>query len=69
MRRDRSKDEELFDCKQRQHLDDVICLYPANSLTVTVFLTNKCRSHQLFYSTFGEIYSVIERELGLSIPD
>lgn len=68
MTRDRSKDNELFRCAISHEVEYVSELYE-NKKTVLAFLFNKCDGHQIFYSTFLEIYEMIEKELGFPIPD
>lgn len=68
MTRDRSKDEELFKCSFRHELEYVAGLYE-HKYTVLAFLSNLCDGHQIYYSTYQEIYELIEEEFGFPIPD
>lgn len=68
MERDKAKDDELFNCSQQHELEYVAGLYE-NGNTVHVFLSNKCKGHQIFFSTHDEVYKLIEEELGFPVPE
>lgn len=67
MGRNKSKDDEYFNCSQSHEFDYVASLY-SNSSKVKEFLKEKCRSGAINYSTHYEVYKLIEKELGYAIP-
>lgn len=67
MARDKKKDDKFFNCSQGHENYYVSNLYD-NSDKVSKFLTNKCASNEINYSTHMEVYKLIEKELGYSIP-
>jgi hypothetical protein len=68
MKRDKAKDDILFNCRKLHELDYVASLYK-NSAVVRMFLKSKCQGHQLFYSTHQEVYELIKEELEFAIPE
>lgn len=68
MGRDKSRDDKFFNCKQ-EHEDHYVANLYSDSKKVSDFLEKKCASSAIKYSTHKEVYDLIKRELGLSIPD
>lgn len=67
MDRDLAKDNEIFNCGYPNQLKYVSNLYE-DSHKIETFLSLMCVSRKIFSKTYFEIYQLIEKELGFSIP-
>lgn len=67
MTRDNKKDDIEFKCHQDSELNYVASLYE-DKLIVKAFLIGNCKIRSIKYFTYVEIYKLIEKELGYSIP-
>ena len=67
MPRNKSKDDNYFNCSQEHELDYVSGLYP-DKQKVYNFLIQKCKDNTIHYSTHMEIYKLIRNQLGYLIP-
>lgn len=68
MARDKKKDDLYFNCSQEHEFDYVSGLY-ANEGKVHKFLKEKCEDGTINYLTHLQVYELIKKELGYSIPD
>jgi len=68
MRRNKEKDDLHFSYSQLRELLDVASLYEEEP-RVFAFLRHSCQSGQLRYSTYMDVYELIETEFGFPIPD
>lgn len=68
MKRNKEKDNKLFNCRQDYELRYVASLY-ADSSTVYGFLKTKCHEGRVRNLTHTEVYKLINKELGFDIPD
>lgn len=70
MARDRSRDNRLFNCEQQHEHDYVVGLYNVDKRPgIRSFLTNACRQNLIYHSTHQQVYELIKKNLGYSIPD
>lgn len=69
MARDKAKDDKYFNCSQESERRYVSGLYAPNGLRVETFLTSKCASNAIKYSTHMQVYRLIQSELGYPIPN
>lgn len=67
MARDKSKDDQYFNCSQEHELNYVACLYP-DKQGVLNFLKENCANKVIHYSKHSEVYKLIERKLGYPLP-
>ena len=67
MARDKAKDDKHFNCSEEHEFNYVSGLYPDKD-KVYSFLKKKCQSNAIKYSTHLEVYELIKKELGYSIP-
>lgn len=69
MARDKSKDDTLFNCAQQYEHDYVVGLYNLGQRPfVRTFLKNGCASNTIYHSTHFQVYQLIQKNLGYSIP-
>ena len=68
MRRNKEKDDLHFNCSLIRELLDVASLYEEEP-RVFAFLRQTCQYGKLRYSTYLEVYELIETEFGFPIPD
>ena len=69
MARDKAKDDKHFNCEQKHELDYVSGLYPNHEAEVLTLLIKWCKNNTIKYSTHKEVYELIKKELGYSIPN
>ncbi len=67
MGRDKSKDDEYFNCSQEHEFNYVSGLYEDKN-KVYDFLKDKCKDGTIKYSRHYKVYELIEKELGYPIP-
>lgn len=68
MARDKSRDDELFNCSQEFEHRYVYNLYPGNKEKVRVFLKRKCDDRTIKNFTHMQVYQLIKKKLDLPIP-
>ena len=68
MARDKAKDDKFFNCQQ-EHEDHYVANLYSDSKKVSEFLEEKCNSGEIKYSTHKQVYEMIKKELGFSIPN
>jgi hypothetical protein len=70
MARDKSKDDNLFNCAQDYEHNYVAGLYSLDKRpNVRHFLLNGCASKLINHSTHHKVYQLIHQHLGYPIPD
>ena len=67
MARDKAKDDKYFNCSQEHEINYVAGLYTSRQEVVS-FLRRKCNDGTIHYYTHMQVYQLIQRELGYSIP-
>ncbi len=67
MGRDKARDDKHVNCSQDYELEYIANLY-SDSRKVKDFLVRKCNDSTIHYSTNMEVYKLIKKELGYSIP-
>ena len=67
MARDKAKDEKFFNCSEDYEIDYVAAQY-ANKQKVKDFIILKCKAGVIKYMTHKQLYELIQKELGYSIP-
>jgi hypothetical protein len=67
MARDKAKDDSLFNCGQDWELKYVASHY-SDKDKVYNFLKKKCGSDEIYHFTHKQVYELIKKELGYSIP-
>lgn len=67
MARDKAKDDKFFNCDQEHEKNYVAGLYP-DKQKVYDYLTLDCLLNNIKNSTHLEVYKLIERKLGYSMP-
>jgi len=65
MARDKSRDDEFFNCSQEHEFDYVANQYPGNEDRVKKFLKSACASGRIRYMTHKKVYELIREALGL----
>lgn len=68
MARDKSKDDNLFNCSQSWEVNLVANHYGTNKEKVSDFLRKSCANNTIKNSTHLEVYQLIKRDLRLDIP-
>lgn len=70
MSRDKSKDDNLFNCAQQYEHDYVAGLYSIDRRpSVRTFLSNGCQNNTIYHATHKRVYELIKEKLGYAIPD
>ncbi|HIC3280322.1 TPA: hypothetical protein ACW4KA_001942, partial [Campylobacter jejuni] len=65
MARDKSKDDNLFNCSQDYEHDHVVRQYPKEYQDkIRDFLKKACQNKKIYHSKHKEVYDLIEKELG-----
>ncbi len=67
MARNKSKDDEMFNCSQDYELDQVASHYGSNKQQVIKMLEQACSDNLISGSTHKEVYELIEIKLKLSL--
>lgn len=67
MSRDPNKDEQYFNCREIDELNDLTALYE-HTLVVRKFIINRCQTGRMSYRTRKDVYALIEKELGFPEP-
>lgn len=67
MSRDKQKDDQYFNCREIDELNDLTALYE-HTLVVRKFLINRCQTGRISYRTRKDVYALIEKELGFPEP-
>ncbi len=68
-RRNRAKDELLFDCKLKAEHDYVTSLYePSERPYVRLVLRQACEEGKLKYATHMEVYQLVNEKLSQPVP-
>jgi hypothetical protein len=67
MARDKAKDDLLFNCSQDHELNYVSGLY-AEKTKVKQFLIDNCKNGVIKNYTHKQVYELIQKKLGYSIP-
>ena len=68
MARDKSKDDKHFNCSQEHEFKYVSGLYEEKK-EVYDYLKEKCDDDSISYSTHMEVYEMIKKDLGYSVPN
>ncbi len=68
MAREKSKDDDLFNCSQEHEKKYVSYSYGDKHEPVYAFLEKACLEKTIRYSTHMEVYELIESHLGFPIP-
>lgn len=69
MARDKARDDKYFNCFQEHEVQYVCNLYPYDRERVRAYIKKSCSSGSLKYVTHKRLYELIQRDLGLSIPN
>lgn len=69
MARDKSKDDNLFNCSQSWEVNLVANHYGTNKEKVADFLRKSCANNTIKNSTHMEVYQLIKKEFDYAIPD
>ena len=67
MGRDKARDDKFFNCSQ-EHEDHYVANLYSNPKEVSHLLEIMCQINEINYSTHLEVYKMIQKELGYSIP-
>ena len=64
----KTRDDQFFDCSNKEEHIYVSNLYGNRKTVVAAFLKDKCRSSVIEFSTHLDVYELIELKLGYPIP-
>ena len=67
MSRDTQKDDQYFNCREIDELNDLAALYE-HRLVVRKFIINRCQTNRMSYRTRKDVFALIEKELGFPKP-
>ncbi|HLG39011.1 MAG TPA: hypothetical protein VI461_05045 [Chitinophagaceae bacterium] len=67
MTRDKSRDDKYFNCSEQHELDYVSGLY-VQKYIVRDFLAEQCKNKHIGYSTYRQVYRLIESILKYPVP-
>lgn len=68
--RDRSKDQRLFECTEFAQLNAIVELYSTRRKSIVrKFLMNAIADNTIYQSTHMEIYELVKKHLGFTVPE
>jgi len=68
MARNKSRDDEMFNCSQDYELDQVASHYGVNKNKVIEMLEGACSDNLISNSTHMQVYKLIEMRLNYPVP-
>lgn len=69
MKRNKLKDNSLFNCNYEYDLNCISGLYLSYQKEVKSYLIKQCKSGTLKYFTHKDVYELINDELGYPVPN
>jgi hypothetical protein len=68
MKRDKRRDNYMFNSNKRNEIEYVADLYETHSGKVSSFLLRKSYDRTIRYFSYKQVYDLIKKELNLDIP-